>query len=970
MKRLMTMLITVLAFTGAFLMFNGQKKSEPLESTQGDRDDPYGAMQFRFNMIAGNKGYIDPQSRLNAIEYTRQNLQPDNKLMKTDGISAWSPLGPGNIGGRIRAIIVRPSNTSNILVGGVAGGVWKSTDGGASWIPKLDNGAQLAIGCMVMDPANENNIYAGTGEGWGNVDGVYGGGIYKSTDFGETWTLLTSTIGANVWNFRNVRSMAFDGSGNLYAVTWAYNYKDGKGSYYTNGGLYKSADGGSSWTKISSTTFSTNYFNACDVVPFSSTTIILATEPNGSTLGGIYRTTDGGTSWNEITASLPTASYSRIAFAKDPNNTNTAFAQFESQNYGSPDYGLSGIFKSTDAGATWTALTKPPNINSTGGISFLSKQGWYDNVIAVDPFNSNNLYVGGVDMMKSTNGGASWSQLTYWTSSYGTPVIHADHHAISFDPGTANIVYAGDDGGIQKTTDGGSTWSSLNNNLAITQFYGGAVYPTGTSYSGGTQDNGHLQFASGTSWNEVFGGDGGYAAQDQGNPLVSYEEYVYLQMSKTNDGGSTWNSCTSGLTDAGNSGICLFISPFSMDLQNSAVLAAGSYRVWLTSNSAASWTLVSPPMVDTGYVSAVTIANAASPFLGFAGSSKGHVYKCSSLIQANGTSNTWTNITPPTGNGAYVRRISIDPNNQQNIYVCYSGYNNDGLTPTRHIFYSTNQGTTWTDKSGDLPDVPVHSLLVDNTTSSTLYIGTETGIYQSVNGGTNWTAATSGMPSFVPVDELVYQQGSSYIFAFTHGRSAFMTTSPAPVELTDFTGSVAYEKVNLKWNTKTEINTHSFIIEKAIVSGNINGSLNYTQLGEVKAAGNSNSPRSYSFNDINITSGTFYYRLKIIDNTGEYKFSPSVQVTVANPVSFEISQNYPNPFNPSTTVKYSIPSDGNVSLVIYNIKGEKVKKVVDSFQKAGYYNTIIDGTGLASGIYFYRFDAGKFSQVKKMILLK
>src|ERR1035437_8473058 len=421
MRRINILFISLAFFTGAFLLFNGPRKTEPLESTQGDRDDPYGAMKFRFEMIAGNKGYIDPQSRLNAIEYTRQKLQPDNKLMKTNGISAWNPLGPGNIGGRIRTIIVRPSNTSNLLVGGVAGGVWKSTDGGASWTPKIDNGAQLAIGCMVKDPSNENNIYAGTGEGWGNVDAVYGGGIYKSTDFGDTWTLLSSTIGTNVWNFRNVRAMAFDLSGNLYAVTWAYNYEYGVGSYTLNGGLYISTNGGTSWTAINSGTFATNYFAGCDVVPFSSSIIIFATEDNGATLGGIYRTTNSGSTWTQITASLPTTNYRRIAFAKDPNNASTAYAQFQSTNYGSSDYGLAGIYKTSDAGATWTALTKPGNISSTGptvgsSSSFLSTQGWYDNVIAVDPFNSSNLYVGGVDMMKSTNGGTSWFQLTYWYS--------------------------------------------------------------------------------------------------------------------------------------------------------------------------------------------------------------------------------------------------------------------------------------------------------------------------------------------------------------------------------------------------------------------------------------------------------------------------------------------------------------------------------------------------------------------------
>jgi hypothetical protein len=239
--------------------------------------------------------------------------------------------------------------------------------------------------------------------------------------------------------------------------------------------------------------------------------------------------------------------------------------------------------------------------------------------------------------------------------------------------------------------------------------------------------------------------------------------------------------------------------------------------------------------------------------------------------------NTWVDISPPGNNAAWVRRITVDPSNKQNIYACYSGYNNDGLSPTKHIWFSSNQGTSWSDISGDLPDVPVHSLLVDNNTPTTLYIGTETGVYQSINRGANWTSASTGMPTFVPVDELVYQKGSNYIFAFTHGRSAFMTTLPTPV------------------------------------------------LSE--AGGN-------------------------------------------NPVSFELSQNYPNPFNPSTLIKYSIPSAGNVKVSVYNIKGELVKTLVNQYQETGNYSIKFDGNGLPSGIYLYKVESGNFNQVKKMVLLK
>ena len=514
------------------------------EQSQGEDDDPYAAARFRWEMLTGSNTEIDPlQLRSLAIEKTKNEMGSDLRFDKEDAIS-WSAVGPGNIGGRIRSIIINPSNSNEILIGSVSGGIWKTTNGGSSWSPKLDTQDPIAIGSMVL--VGSSTVYAGTGEGWWNIDAVYGGGIYKSTDFGESWTMLSSTIGANIWNFRNVLRMTSDPSGNVYAVTKAYNRKGGIGGYYTNGGLYRTTDGGTSWNKLG-TTGITYYYAGTDVIAISSSIILFSTDSDG-----IYRTTNSGSTWTKIASGLPANGYDRIAMAQDPNSSTTIYAVFSATTYGAPYYGLRGIYKSTDDGVAWAGLSTPPTLTSTGGRSYLSGQGWYDNVIAVNPFNSSHIYVGGVEMMKSTNGGSNWTQVSYWHPFYGSPYVHADHHAIVFDPNSSGTIYDGNDGGIFKTTDNGSSWSSLNNGLEITQFYGGAVYTTGSTYYGGTQDNGHLKFSSGTSWSEVEGGDGGYAAQDQSNSSVAYEEYVYLQMAKTTNGGSSWNDCTSGITDAGS----------------------------------------------------------------------------------------------------------------------------------------------------------------------------------------------------------------------------------------------------------------------------------------------------------------------------------------------------------------------------------------------------------------------------------
>ncbi len=750
-----------------------------MESAPGDRDNPNAAYQYRYAILVGNQQNVDIlQRRREAVSYTNQRMKSDRSLHKISA-STWSALGPGNIGGRVRAIVINPTNSNEILIGSVSGGIWKSIDGGVSWTAKSDSLDVMAIGSMLIDPTNTNVVYAGTGEGWLNQDAVYGGGIYKSTDFGDTWILLPSTTGNAVQNFRNVMKLAADPSGNIYAATKDYTYTYGPGEYSTDGGLFMSTDGGTSWTKISSTDMTTNYFNPCDVIPISSSVIVYAVEQY-SAPGGIYRTSDGGDTWSKVVSNLPTSNYGRIAFGQNPRNPNTILAAFESlDETAAGDGGLKGIFKSTDAGATWIQLSSPPKIQSTGGLSYFRDQGWYDNVIAIAPYDTNSIYVGGVDLMKSTNGGASWSQLSYWDLYYGAPYVHCDHHAIVFDKNNANTVFDGDDGGVYKTTDGGSTWRSLNNGLAITQFYGGAVFKNGSTYYGGTQDNGHLKYSgSGSTWTEAVSGDGGCAAQDQTNSSVSYEEYVYLAMEKTTDGGVTWNYCTSGLSDANDDTKCLFISPFAMNPENSSVLIAGSNKVWITSNSASSWTPVSS--VLSNHVSAVAIVNASSNYLAFAGTTDGKIYRCVNLNPAAGDT-TWVDITPSGNNTGWVRRITVDLNNKNRIFACYGGYNGSGTLASRHVWSSTDQGTTWSDISLNLPNVPVHSLVIDPSVSSTLYVGTETGVYKTTDNGTTWTTFNSGMPWYVPTDELVIQNDTKALFAFTHGRGVFSTAPSSNV---------------------------------------------------------------------------------------------------------------------------------------------------------------------------------------------
>ncbi len=652
----------------------------------------------------------------------------------------WSSLGPVNIPGRVRALLVHPTDGNRIWVGSVSGGIWYTADGGSTWRALNDFQSNLAIASLVMDPTNTEILYAGTGEGFFNSDAIRGAGIFRSADGGQTWIQLSATNPANDTNWYYVNRIAVNPSNSSLILA------------ATNGGVYRTTDGGTSWTQITST-------RALDVKwdPNTTTRAIA-----GRADGAVAVSTDSGASFSTVTI---VSGGSRVELAFAASSSGTVYASVQS--------GTGRIYRSTNGGTSWSLRSSP---------SHLGSQGWYDNTIWVSPTDSNLVVIGGIDLHRSTNGGTSFTSISTWYLWPNSP--HADQHAIAHHPGfngSSNLtVFVGNDGGVWKSTNistangnsSSNTWSSISTGITTTQFYGGAASANGALITGGTQDNGSLSTTGSTTWTTFFGGDGGYAAIDQTDSRYVYGEYVYASIHRSSDSGvnSDGYVCT-GITeggdDCGGTSESNFIAPFILDPNSQSRMLVGAASLWITDNvkaTAPTWRVAKSPSSTSGnYISAVAVAtgNAANIWVGY---NDGSVAK---TTNGTATTPTWTAVT--IGPSRKVLRILIDPSDSNTVYVTFGGYSSGNIRKT------TNGGTSWTDISTGLAEAPIRGIARHPSNAGWLYVGTEVGIFSSEDGGTTWSTTNDG-PGAVSVDELFFVGSTTTLIAATHGRGMFQAS--------------------------------------------------------------------------------------------------------------------------------------------------------------------------------------------------
>jgi len=733
-----------------------EAKFKRLKDGKAKPDRPDEAVKWYYEQRAYPAGAIPTDWRERALDHISQHNVPRAGIENT---ISWSAVGPNNIGGRTRTIAVDPISPSILYAGSVSGGVWKSTNSGTSWFATGDFADNLAITSIVIDPTNTSVIYAATGEGFFNIDAIRGAGVLKSTNAGTSWTLLTSFSGGSFPYHINDLYLRPDSTNIIYAAS--------------NTGLFRTVNSGTSWAFVTSGTSSAR---ATQIVAHSSTPRTIYVSFGNFSTDGIYKTTNGGAPFSKLAGGFPTSGFGRVSMTIAPSNASVLYAAATNSSTNQ----TFGIYKTTNAGSTWIAVTTPTDPIS--GATHLAGQGWYNNVLGVSPSDENTVYVGGINLFKSTNGGSSWTMVSNWYTGAGYPYVHADQHDIVFSGST---IWFGNDGGIFRSTNAGSTFTEHNSGYATIQFYSGAVHPSSEVYYGGTQDNGTLRSGAVPTWSMVFGGDGGHTAVDYTTPTTVYTEYVYLNIQKSTNSGTSWTKSMTGIPSGpgpfdGTTDRCQFIAPFTMDPTDPLRIAAGTYRVFYTTTGASSWSAISTDLTGDGTggagstITAIGIAKTSSAtiYIGTSGSGS----SASRIQVTTNTGTSWTNVTVSPLPNRYVTRIAVDPGNADRAWASYSGYNTSTPATPGHIFLTTNGGSSWANVSGTLPDIPVNAIAINPGYLNYVVVGTDLGVFETTNGGTAWTQQNTGMANVSVAD--LDLRGDKFLFAATHGRGMFKSTSP------------------------------------------------------------------------------------------------------------------------------------------------------------------------------------------------
>lgn len=691
----------------------------------------------------------------------------------------WRGIGPYR-GGRALAVTGVPGDPRLFYFGAAAGGVWKSTDAGATWKPIFDGIPASSIGAIAVAPSDHRVIYVGTGEGALRGDITYGNGVYKSVDGGKSWTHIGLT------DSRQIGALIVDPNNPDIVLVAAIGHAFGPN---TERGVFRTSDGGKTWTRV---LYKDDHTGAIDVTfdPTNPSIVYAALwevrrQPwnfsSGGPGSGLYRSSDGGMTWTHLTGhGLPSGILGRIDVSVSAANPRRVFAMIEANE--------GGLYRSDDGGSDWARVSDDGRIR---------QRAWYFSKIYADPKAVDTVYALNTGMLRSTDGGKTFSLV---------PATHGDHHALWIDPTDPNRLINANDGGASVSLDGGATWSSQDNQPTA-QFYHVAVdqrFPYWVY--GAQQDNSNLAVASFAdegvigprSWYPAGGGEAGFVVPDPRDPSIIYSdsENSFGRFDKRSE--QTADISPEPVDNSGHPASELdhrfnWTSPLMLSPHDPDTLYAASEVVWKSTNHGQSWSIISPDLTRndrskqqasggplTKDITSVeyydTIFSLAESPLAkgmlWAGTDDGRV----NLTRDDGAH--WANVTPKAlPEWSTVSMIDPSPHDPATAYIAVDRHKLDDIRP--YAWKTADAGASWTPIGDSLPDgAIVHVVREDPVRRGLLYAGTETGVFVSFDDGASWQPLQFNLPT-TPIHDLVVEGND--LIAATHGRSFWILDDLTPL---------------------------------------------------------------------------------------------------------------------------------------------------------------------------------------------
>jgi PKD repeat protein len=754
----------------------------------------------------------------------------ENSTRSTSG--AWVNLGPAQIPapgpagyeglGRLNVIGFHPTDPNKIYAGAPAGGLWQSDDGGNTWVTHTDSLATLGVSAIVVDFSNPSKILIGTGDrDAGDAPGL---GVYKSMNGGLTWTASTTGMG----NKTVGRMIQHPANAQIFLAA-------------TSGGIFRSTDGGTTWVSTQGGNFKDIHFKTDDP------NVVFAAAG-----ADFYRSANNGTSFVKITAGLTGGQ--RATIAVTPANPSYVYVL---QSDGSS--GFKGLYRSTDAGLTFSTRSTSPNIldwscdgSDTGG------QGWYDLALAADPLNADIIYAGGVDVWKSSNGGTTWFINSHWYGGCSVPSVHADCHFLGYSPVDGKL-YAGNDGGCWVTSNGGTNWTDRTVGMTI-----GQIYKLGQSATiknkviNGFQDNGTYTLSP-TGWLATGGGDGMECAIDYENPAYTYHTVYYGEIYRKYNNGSEVHIAGEGVNGITEGGA--WVTPFCLSQADHQGMFVGYKNIWRSNkvtSGTITWTKISNNLANSNAADMSDVEHSSvNPNIFYAARSDNKFFRSDNCLAASPTWYELGGYLPTTGTPS---DIETHPTDENIVYI----------TLGNGVYKSADKGFSWMNITGNLPAVSKNTIVYYRNAPEGLYVGTDAGVYYKDLTTTGWLPFSQGLPVNGRITELdIYYDNDSVsqdaIRASTYGRGLWSSDLYHTLPMADFTTGETLVPIGCA-------------VDFTDISTGIPTYFQWSFQGGTPATSNLKNP----FDIVYSTPGTYQVKLKVWNEFGADSVTKVNYITVSN----------------------------------------------------------------------------------------